>query len=454
MAVHADGYVLLPRNLDQIRSALSLAASSGRRVVVRGLGRSYGDAAILPEAVVLDMSRLNRILQWDPGSGTLDVEGGATLEQVWKHTLPSGWWVPVVSGTMFVTVGGALAVNVHGKNHRQAGSLAEHVEEIDLLLADGSVRTVGARDPLFRAVVGSAGLLGIIVRARLRLKKVTSGDVRVLAVSCRNWSEQLEVFARYEDRCDYLVSWVDLFAAGRSSGRGLIHAAWYVDRDDPASLTLEHQELPPRILGIFPKSQVWRLLKPFNNRLGMRLINAVRYRSGRWFGNGKEVVQSLAAFSFLLDYIPDWRLSYLPDGFIQYQCFVPREKAHSTFERLVELQHEAGIVSFLGVLKRHRPDPFLLTWALDGYSLAMDFKVRASERESLTRLCHRMNDVVLDAGGRFYFAKDSTLRPEDVVRYLGEDVLKRFREIKDELDPAGLFGTSLGDRLELSRDRC
>lgn len=451
MVSEADAYIYHPHDLDALRAVLRLAKEQERRVTMRGTGLSYGDAAIYPEACVIELDRMANILQWDDESGVVDCQAGVTLEQLWRHCLEDGWWPPVVSGTMFPTLGGALSMNIHGKNAFKVGPIGNHVLELDLMNADGEVRTIRREDPDFRIVVGGAGQFGAIVRAKLQMKRIHSGDLRVLAVSCRNWTEQFEVLERYRETADYMVSWVDCFAGGSSSGRGLYHAAWYEDEGPGLhnSLKLSNQDLPDTVMGLVPKSVVWRFLKVLNTRLGMRFVNWARYRSGTALGNGKVHGQSLVAFSFLLDYVPNWRNAYLPGGFIQYQSFIPKEHAAEVFARQIELQKKARLESFLGVLKRHVPDEYLLTHSVDGYSLALDFKVTRRNRARLFDLCHRMNDIVLQAGGRFYFAKDQTLRPDDVAGYLGEETLAELRAKKLELDPDGLFTSQLAERLHL-----
>ena len=181
----------------------------------------------------------------------------------------------------------------------------------------------------------------------------------------------------------------------------------------------------------------------------MRVINSLKYYWSRLRENEKMGHQSLAAFSFLLDYVPDWRNAYLPGGFIQYQSFVPKDKAKAVFARQIEMCRAARLEAFLGVMKRHRPDGFLLSHSVDGYSLALDFKVTDSNWAHLLALCHRMNDLVLESGGRFYLAKDSTLRPQDIRMYLGEDAFEKFLELKNELDPKGLLTSDLARRLGL-----
>jgi decaprenylphospho-beta-D-ribofuranose 2-oxidase len=342
-------------------------------------------------------------------------------------------------------------MNIHGKNNSMAGTIGEHVLDLDVLATDGVLHTLTPNDADFYRVISGAGLVGIITRVRIQMKRVHGGLLRVLPLAIANWDEQFEVFERYEGDADYMVSWLDCFGRGKGFGRGQFHAGWYLNEgaEHPRSLLPESQDLPSTILGLVPKSMMWKFLKPLNNRTGMRMLNAAKYRASCILGHGKPHPQGLVGFSFLLDYVPDWRKAYLPGGFLQYQSFVPRSRAPEVFARQVELQQEAKLESFLGVLKRHRPDPFLLSHAVNGYSLALDFKITATNRERLRTLAHQMNDLVLEAGGRFYLAKDSTLRPSDARAYLGPDALHDLRAARAKYDPHSLLTTELAKRLEL-----
>jgi len=449
MRSEADGYLFRPTSIDEIRDVFSLARATGRRICLRGAGRSYGDANIGAETLTVDISRMRRILSWDPKTGLLDCEAGVTIEDMWRGVLEDGYWPPVVSGTMFPTVAGALAMNIHGKNNFRVGTIGEQVVDMDVLFPNGELMTLTPADELFYQVISGAGLLGVIVRAKFKMKHISTGDLRVFASSPRNWNEQVEVFERFEPDADYMVSWIDCFGKGDASGRGQFHGAWYVHSEQPYSPTLrpDHQDLPDAIMGFFPKSSVWRFLKLFCNRPGMRFINGAKHRAGALLGDHKTHHQSLVAFSFLLDYVPNWRNAYLPSGFIQYQSFVPKDHAGDVFAAQIAYQQEAKLESFLGVMKRHRPDRFMFSHAVDGYSLALDFKIPRGDWPRLERLCHRMNDLVLKAGGRFYFAKDSTLRRSDVETYLGQETLTKFRETKSHLDPDNLLTSELAKRL-------
>lgn len=447
----ADGYLYRPTSVAEIREILQTARENGRQVTLRGAGRSYGDANVGAECIVIDNSRMHQILSWDPANGIIDCEGGVTIEMIWRHILEDGYWPPVVSGTMFPTLGGALAMNIHGKNNFAVGTLGEQVIDMDVLTASGELLTLTPSDERFFAVISGFGSLGIITRVKMKMKPIHSGDLHVLPTAPANWDEEFKAFEDLEGSADYMVSWIDCFAHGKGAGRGQFHAAWYTteDGDFTATLRPEHQDLPDTIMGLVPKSMVWRVLKMFCRRSGMRFLNWAKFKASKTLGNGRPHPQSLVGFSFLLDYVPNWRNAYLPYGFIQYQSFVPKEKAREVFARQIEMQQEARLESFLGVMKRHRPDKFLFSHAVDGYSLALDFKVTRRNRDRLRDLCHRMNDLVLAAGGRFYFAKDSTLRPSDVRAYMGDEALAKYRAIKSQMDPEGLFTSELARRLEL-----
>ena len=440
-----EAYLFQPTNTEEVQEAFDRAKKSGFQIVLRGAGRSYGDAAIGAECLALDFSHFNRILNWDPQAGIIEAEPGVTIEDLWRKCLPEGWWPPVVSGTMYPTLGGALAMNIHGKNAFKEGTLGEHVFELDVLFPNGTQQTLTQKDVLFFSVISSAGLLGVITRVKLQMKRVESGLLDVRAQSIRNWDEQFSAFEEQKGASDYMVSWIDAFG----SGRGLFHSANYVHENLAHSLKKESQDLPSKTLGLIPKAQVWRMLKLFNNRQSMKALNLAKHLSGRNVGNRKTHRQSLVAFNFLLDYVPNWQNAYFPGGFIQYQSFVPKESAKEVFQEQMSMQKAERLENYLSVMKRHRPDRFLFSHGVDGFSLAMDFKVTSSNWPRLQKLCWRMNEFVVSAGGRFYFAKDSTLRPSDVEAYLGPEAVSSYRRLKAEFDPEGLLTSGLAKRLGL-----
>jgi FAD/FMN-containing dehydrogenase len=444
-----------PQTVEELAFALKQAQGEGLTVAFRGAGRSYGDAAINTGGMVIDATRLNRLLHWDAATGVLEAEAGLTIEGLWRRTIEDGYWPNVVPGTMRPTLGGCVAMNIHGKNNFRVGPFGDHVLELDLLTPGGELLTLSrSQNPeLFHAVIGGLGMLGAVTRVKVKLKKVASGNLRVESISGRNLDEMFDAFEQRLADADYLVGWVDCFARGKGIGRGQVHAAYYLHPgEDPnveTSFHVERQGLPGSILGI-PRSELWRVMRLFNSNPLWGLVNKLKYHSS-WREHGKSYLQSHVAFAFLLDYVPNWRLAYGPNGFIQYQVFVPHATARQALKDVLALCQQANMPSYLGVLKRHRPDPFLLTHALDGWSLAMDFPVAAGKKNALWALTERMTERVLSAGGKFYFAKDSVLRAGDVEQAYGRACIDKFLAIKQQLDPTNMLTSDLWSRALVPR---
>ncbi|MFP3855087.1 MAG: FAD-binding oxidoreductase, partial [Anaerolineales bacterium] len=411
-------------------------------------GYSYGDAPLNAERILIDCQRMSRILNWDPESGVITVEPGVTIRRLWRYVLGDGWWPAVVPGTMFPTVGGCLGSNVHGKNNWQAGTIGDNTLEFEALLPGGELVTCRPdhNEDLFYAMIGGLGSLGIFTRITLQLHRIHSGNLRVRSLTEPDIDALVKRMEELKDRTEYLVGWVDGIARGRSVGRGQIHTADYLEPgEDPApaqSLRLDHQDLPDTFFGLIPKSMMWMLMRPFMNNLGVPFINRGRYWTARLAGD-HEFEQSLAEFNFLLDYVPNWKQAYQPLGLVQFQTFLPTAGAASSIRELLQITHDRRLPTYLGVLKRHRPDDFLLSHSLDGYSLAMDFRVTRRNRRRVAELLHALERSALANGGRFYFAKDSSLQPETARAFLGEDALARLRSLKAHCDPEGVLSTNL-----------
>ena len=449
-AINGACRYVAPASVEELSATLARAHEEGLTVAFRGAGRSYGDASINTRGLVVDTQRLTRVHRWDPDAGEFECEPGVTVEGLWRRTIEDGYWPAVVPGTMRPTMGGCLAMNIHGKNNFRAGPFGEHVQEIDLVTPSGEVLTCNREQnpDVFHAAIGGLGMLGAITRVKLKLKKIESGLLRVDARVGRNLDEIFECFEELIPKSDYVVGWIDCCARTGSLGRGQLHAAHYLhgdeDPDPQGSLHVERQGLPSTILG-FPRGKLWIPMQFFVNDLGVAMVNRAKYWSS-YFGDGASYLQSHVGFAFLLDYVPDWRLAYGDGGFVQYQVFIPKETAKATLKTLLDLGQRRGFPSYLGVLKRHRPDAFLLSHAVDGWSLAMDFKVTRGNREALWKHFAEMTAIVLDAGGRFYFAKDGVLTSADVARAYGQERIDRFAAIKQRLDPDGTLNSDLSRR--------
>src|SRR5579883_2448859 len=449
----AMSYVWRPSTVGQIGEVFALARKSGRSVALRGAGMSYGDASLNTEGIVLDLTRMNRITEWDPQSGLISVEPGVTIRQLWQHCLEDGWWPPVVSGTMFVSLGGAAGMNIHGKNNFAAGPIGEHIQSFDLLLPTGEIKTCTRKEnsELFFAAIGGFGMLGVFTRLTLQMKRVYSGLLRVDAFSTKGLGHIIEEFEARRPQADYLVGWIDCFAKGDRLGRGLVHQANYLapgeDIAPAQTLRVARQELPDTLFGVLPKSVLGNMLRPFSNNIGMRMINAAKFLQGSTLGNDKTVLQPHAQFAFLLDYVPNWKFAYKPGGLIQFQSFVPKDQAERVFSEQLRTSHKLGIIPYLGVFKRHRPDQFLMTHAVDGFSLALDYPITDQNRDRLKVLVEQMARIVVGSGGRFYFAKDSLLPAKLARQSLGEERIAKFTALKRACDPENLLQTDLSRRL-------
>jgi FAD/FMN-containing dehydrogenase len=442
--------VLRPRSADELEEIFQRERGAIRSLALRGAGRSYGDAALNSGGTVLDLTQLDRIEAWDPEAGVAEVQPGVTIDRLWRRTLPDGYWPAVVPGTSLATLGGILAMNAHGKNCFRAGPSGDQVEMLELLLPTGERIRCGPEQnsEIFSAVVGGFGMLGCITRIRLRLKRVHSGYLNVRAISVGSIAEMVEAFEDNLEDADYLVGWCDGLAPAAAIGRGVIHRADYLaegeDPDSAASLRPEAQDLSPRMLGVLPRSQLWRILRLFQTRPAMRLVNLGKHLSHRFDPRAAHRWRH-TEFGFLLDYAPGFNRAYGPAGLIQVQPFLPRDAAVDAFDEILRLARRRGLPPHLVVFKRHRADRFLLSHGLDGYSLAMDFP--AKRRRELWALAREIQDLAIDAGGRFYFAKDSTLTPEQLARSYPAENLRRFTELRRKCDPEGWLRSDLACRV-------
>jgi len=438
-----------PTTIDQIQEVFALARRVGTTVTPRGAGNSYNDAALNQDAIVLDLTGMRRILEWNPHTGVLRVEAGVTIGDIWRHCLPDGWWPAVVPGTQTPTVGGCLAMNVQGKNAWKRGSFGEHVLQMEVLTPNGDRLTLtpqGTPD-CYHAIVGGWGMLGIVTSATLQLQRVAAGTVISTQHAARNLRE---MFALYEDlspHADSLVGWIDGFAHGSAAERGLVQSAQGDLLPNRASLDPAFQDPPARIAGVFPRAEAWRLVKLAFNDPGMRLANRAQFTAGRLRSQRGPQRVPLAQYHFFHDYIPGWRKVALPYGMCQFQVFAPADTAYDLFIELLGRTHHAGIAPYLVTCKRHRADESLLRYQVDGYSLSLDFLITKSNHERLALLLGQMREQAFAARARFYMAKDDLLTAQDFRRSVGDAAMDTFLALKARLDPEGVLSSNLFRRI-------
>ena len=412
-----------PGSVEELASVVRDLNARGVPYVFRGAGRSYGDAAVNPKGPVVELTRLTRILGFDEATGVLTAEPGVDFERLWRYAVPRGFWPPIVPGTMFATLGGSVAMNIHGKNGWRRGTFGEHVVSLTVLETDGTPRRIPKADPAFLDVVSAWGSGRPIVEVALQMKRIETGYVDIDGFATRNLAETLSALDADKEKWEYLVAWIDCFPAGAGLGRGVVHLANYVHKEagKPLGLT-EKEQTTGRLSDLIPKPLMLAVLKASAFDLGMRVVNAAKYFLTR-LGGRKTARESLVQYSFLLDFVPEWRSMYRPGGFIQYQLFVPKERAHETLAEALRLQHRHGVTSYLGVVKRHRPDrypgPTKTRYIVDGYSLALDFPVTEKNAPRLIALCRAYDELLAAAGGGLYKAKDCVGSVERMSARLG-----------------------------------
>ncbi len=418
----------------------ALADPPPRGVIARGRGRSYGDAAQNAGGAVLDMTAAPPTVLLDPASGVVTAGGGTTLDALMRELLPRGWFVPVTPGTRHVTVGGAVAADIHGKNHHVDGSWMDHVSAITLALPGGEERTITPHDDgaAFWATAGGMGLTGVVTRCTFDAIPVETSRMVVDTTRLPDLDAVLAAMTASDARRRYTVAWLDVLATGRSFGRGVLTAGDHA----PATAVADDGDAA-RAFGPGPGVPVPPLVPPgLLNRHSIRCFNELWFR--RAPRREVEAVQSITTFFHPLDMARDWNRLYGRRGFVQWQCVVP-DDATLTLRAVIERLGRAGAASFLTVLKRFgAADPGPLSFPMPGWTLALD--VPAST-PGLAGALDELDRVVADAGGRIYLAKDSRLAPELLPRMYPR--LDEWRAVRDRLDPRRELRSDLARRLDL-----
>lgn len=411
-----------------------------RGVIARGLGRSYGDPAQNAGGVVVEP--LPSWIDLDASTGLVRTSAGTSLHDLIRAVLPRGWFVPVTPGTRYVTVGGAIAADVHGKNHHRDGGLGRHVTELRLLTADGVVRRLTPTDEaeLFWATVGGMGLTGVITEAVLALRPVESPLLRVHTRRVPDLETLMGLMQEADREATYSVAWIDTLARGRHLGRSVLTTGEHATAAEAAvtplaagrSRTVTLPGAPVRVVPpVVPAGLV--------TRASIRAFNEVWFR--RAPRDRRDELQSIGQFFHPLDGIADWNRLYGPRGFVQYQFVVP-DRSASVLPTVLERIAARGHPSFLSVLKRLGGEGRgLLSFPLRGWTLAMDLPAG----RDLEPLLRELDELVLAAGGRHYLAKDARMSAATLAA--GYPRLAEFRRVRDRVDPDRVFCSDLARRV-------
>jgi decaprenylphospho-beta-D-ribofuranose 2-oxidase len=422
--------------------ALASGGSSSRGAIARGLGRAYGSAAQNAGGAVLihedtgapfiDETQVHL----DSKTGVVHLDASVSLDALMRFSVPRGWFVPVTPGTRFVTVGGAIASDIHGKNHHRDGSIGSHIVSMDLLLADGSTRSVSPTEgsELFWATVGGMGLTGVILSASMKLISISSSSMQVETERAHNLGSLTESMRNRDNEFRYSVAWIDMLSTGDALGRGILMRGDHADADTRGSAPLDAYSAKTRLVA-----------PPVPN--GLLNKYTVKAFNEAWFRKAPRTahtgIESIPQFFHPLDAVKSWNRLYGPNGFIQYQFVIPIE-AEATLRAIVERFAKSGVASFLAVLKLFgEGNQAPLSFPEPGWTLALDLPAHRSLPTFLTEI----DAMVIDAGGRHYLAKDSHITRD--IFEAGYPRLTEWKRTKAEVDPQNLWVSDLGRRLGL-----
>ena len=406
--------------------------------IARGRGRSYGDAAQNAGATVIDTHRLDDMISFDIERGTITVDAGITLQQLLQSTIPAGWFVAVTPGTRHVSVGGAIAADIHGKNHHHDGSFCSHVRSMTLDSGSGPrLLTPDATPAEFWATAGGMGLTGVVIEATLQLRPIETSLISSTTERHGSLGSLMAALESADRTSTYTVAWLDTLNAGSRLGRGLLmrgEHATLADLENKRQNTDDPLRYEPRSMRL--PSVAVPVLAP---RIG-KVFNHVWYRVNR----PGQKVESVSHFFHPLDAIDNWNLLYGRRGFVQWQMVVPDDAADFVAEALARLER-IGAGSFLSVLKRFGPaNPGPMSFPIPGWTLAVDLP---ANNQRLDQTLHHLDRHVADLGGRIYLAKDARLHPELIAAMYPR--LDEWRDTRNAMDPEHHFRSDLSRRLQL-----
>jgi len=434
-------FVYRPESVDDLKEILK---EKGRKNIAYGLGRSYGDTPLNKDEHVILFDKLNHMRKFDEATGVLTCEAGVSLDEIIEAFLPRGYYLAVTPGTKFVTIGGAIANDVHGKNHHIDGCFSEFVESFDLLLASGEIITCSRTEntDAFWATIGGIGLTGLILQATIKLIPVETSYIKATYEKAKNLDEAFERFVQNDADYKYSVAWIDCLSTGDSLGKSVLMRGEHAHKS----------ELPKSIKEPYKPAKASHLKMPINapsfalNYWSISAFNKLYYAS---YKNETKIVDA-TSFFHPLDAIDDWNKMYGKKGFVQYQAVFPKDRnPKEGLRKLLERLTEEKCSSFLAVLKSSGvANDGMLSFPMEGYTLALDIPIKDN---SLFDFLKELDTIVLAHGGRVYLAKDSTIDPDTFKQMYPR--WEEFIKVKDKLDPEGIFSSSMSRRIGLTSSK-
>jgi len=406
--------------------------------IPRGNGRCYGDSALAKN--IASTLKYDKFISFEQQNGIITCQAGVLLCDIIDVVMPKGWFLPVTPGTKYITVGGAVAADIHGKNHHREGSFSRHILEVEILCYDNQIRicSKSVETDLFEATCGGMGLTGIILKVKLQLKKIESAYVVQKKIKARNLEEAMSMFGKYGDST-YSMAWIDCLKGGKSFGRSILMVGEHANMDQ---LPIKKRETPYKF------NERLRLSIPFNlptlvlNKLSVKAFNTLYYN--KTLAKYSEGIISYDEFFYPLDSIQNWNRMYGAKGFLQYQFVLPLDNSYKGLVDILGRIRREGLGSFLAVLKLFGHQDDLISFPMKGYTLALDFPVSKSVFEFLDEL----DKVVLNYGGRIYLAKDARMNKE--MFWKSYPHLDRFMSIIKKYNPDKQFSSMQSERLGLT----
>jgi len=443
---HSPCFIYKTSDKEGITKALAIARAQHLSVIPHGAGHSYTDAALNTNGLVIDTTPMRQILAWDPIQGIMKVEPGVTLRELVQIASKDGWWPFVSPSSAEVTIGGCVAMNVNDRNAWKFGPFGEYVISIDVLLMSGELCTiVRERDQeLFRTFVGSLGLLGIITSITLQLQQST-GSVLVRRRSATSLNDILNLFAKEERGSDYMEAWLDGFAGKHQLGRGHITCAKLINVGEPCSSPLASSSVISRLekpLFNLAATVMQPMLTP-----SVRLATRVNY----WWGKHSRKTQGQQRGIFPYTYWSSAAFAayhaMFSTGVETFQAYVPRENATEIFEQVLRYSQQQDCIPLWCIIKQHKRDSYLLSYQVDGFSLEMNYQRTHQGAHKLEQVLQHMIATVIEAGGKFYLAKDHFMTPAQYRQSVGDEAVETFLKMKQRYDPETLLQSDLYRRL-------
>lgn len=429
----SDSYVFKPGNEKDIKQVLNDV-----KLVARGLGRSYGDQAVNDEKYVAVCTKMNHFIAWNEAEGILECEAGVSLEEIISIFTPKGWLPMICPGTKFVTIGGAIANDIHGKAHHIDGSFVNCVISFTILLADGNKVEASRTEnsDLFWANFGGLGLLGVILTAKIKLRKIETTYFKQKSIVIKNLDEMLAALDKYDHEFNYSVAWIDALATGNKLGSGVLTLGNAAKLDElPEKLKQEPLKIHSQGKLSVPIFMPNFTLNGFTVKILNRLIAFVQ--------NSPKNFIHYEKFFFPLDAINNWNRGYGKRGFIQYQFVIPEENGRAHVAEILEMIANSGCTPFLNVFKRMGDGQGILSFPFKGYTLAIDFPVT----KNLKAFTKQLDAKVLAAGGRLYLGKDAMLDEQMFKAMYPQHT--EWLAIKTKYDPQNVFTSNISRRLGL-----